>query len=300
MPENDQMQPQQDYVPENESEPTQSEEQQPAHNPESLDNILLMIGVLEEKDHALLAKLVTSHPQFRDQILAEAAQQLGNQIVAKAIEILDGTAQPEAEVAPDAAPTPPEAPSTTGPDQGLLFSLRVLDETSTAELAQILRNHPEMFDAIVAEAVQYCGEQTVQAAVALVRNAAPPEQEPTPPEQVQAESESGEASSESSDTSTEEAPVQEEAGWVVRARAWNTNHLELSHEFNQLTSGACLGANGQLDPVLISNWQANNGVSPDGRVGHNTIAAARALNPAPPAQAQDVPDPEPEPPPAIA
>jgi Putative peptidoglycan binding domain len=46
-------------------------------------------------------------------------------------------------------------------------------------------------------------------------------------------------------------------------------------EFIKLTGGACVGADGQLDPEKVKTWQSHHGLDPDGKVGQKTLQAAR-------------------------
>lgn len=256
----------------------------------AVDNVLMLVDTMEAGDSQHLASLIQQHPEMRDQILAYAAETLGNDTVSKAIAILQGgnAEEPKAETKPDA----PDAPPLSEQQRGLLFSLQILEPGAAQELAGILGRYPEMFDLIVAEAEQYVGAEAVKQAIAIVRgtdSANESKPEPTPTEQIEenASQHAGQA----------EAPqIEEESGWVVRARAYNANHGDAAAEFNQLTAGACLGANGQLDPNLVANWQVAHGVEPDGRVGDDTLAAARAGG-QPDQSAAPVPEPQPDAPP---
>ena len=70
-----------------------------------------------------------------------------------------------------------------------------------------------------------------------------------------------------------EPPV-EEPGWVISARMYNDNHQEQVVQFDQHTNGSCIGADGQLDPNLVADWQLQHDVAADGRVSQETLAAS--------------------------
>jgi Putative peptidoglycan binding domain len=63
--------------------------------------------------------------------------------------------------------------------------------------------------------------------------------------------------------------------WVAGARKYNEAHAELVSDFNDATGGSCLDAGGQLDPQAVARWQAKHGLAADGKVGPQTLAAAR-------------------------
>ena len=71
-----------------------------------------------------------------------------------------------------------------------------------------------------------------------------------------------------------EARVAEPA-WVAGARAFNAAHGHLVAEFNELTHDACVDR-GQLDPQKVQGWQAPKGLVADGKVGPQTVRAARS------------------------
>lgn len=72
-----------------------------------------------------------------------------------------------------------------------------------------------------------------------------------------------------------EAEVAEPA-WVAGARAYNLAHSQLVSEFNELTKHGCVGDQGQLDLQKVKEWQSQNGLLADGKVGPQTVGAARS------------------------
>jgi hypothetical protein len=74
-----------------------------------------------------------------------------------------------------------------------------------------------------------------------------------------------------------------EPEWVATARAYNDAHQGESQAFLEATGGACLDANGQVDPQAVKAWQQEHGVHADGKVGPKTAAAAQKA-PAPAAE----------------
>ena len=72
-------------------------------------------------------------------------------------------------------------------------------------------------------------------------------------------------------THTEKA----EAPWVGRARRFNRAHPDNVRAFLDSTGTSCVDSEtGELDPNRVARWQAEHGVSPDGRVGDQTVRAA--------------------------
>ncbi len=92
------------------------------------------------------------------------------------------------------------------------------------------------------------------------------------------------------------APKQESA-WVTRAREYHRNNSEYVDQFKAATGGACVGADGDLDPNEIARWQASHGVRPDGFCGPLTVHAAVGNEPPPIAQQQVADAPPPPAPP---
>ncbi len=65
-----------------------------------------------------------------------------------------------------------------------------------------------------------------------------------------------------------------EPGWSVRARDYHRRNPGYVAQFTQATGGACLGADGELDPAQVARWQRAHGVKPDGHCGPLTVCAA--------------------------
>lgn len=194
------------------AETAEPQQQDPAAN----DVLLFQVPALAAGDAQGLADLLLAHPELYEQILSTAASFLGNDTVAKALELMQD---------PQAAPEPPKQEEEVTP--------------------------PEVIAAQAAEETKAGTEEATA-------------------EVVQQEQEAAEV---------ETAEPEPEAGWVVRARAYNANHPDEVQLFNHATGYSCVGANGEVDPNAVANWQAANGVSPDGRVGKQTADAAWALMP---------------------
>ncbi|MCU1278458.1 MAG: hypothetical protein JWM53_2004 [bacterium] len=58
------------------------------------------------------------------------------------------------------------------------------------------------------------------------------------------------------------------------AAAFNERHAAEAAEFGRLTNDACLGEDGKLDAAAVKEWQREHGVTPDGKIGPKTLAAA--------------------------
>lgn len=240
----------------------------PAQTSREWDSIQVRLMILEPGDHALLAKLLEGHPELRDEIIAEATPYVGNETVAKALEIASGT--------PAAAVAPPQA-TVEQDDEMLLLRLVILEPGDHELLATFLRSHPRLHDRIVERALEQVGEETVQQALAILSGAGEQQVEPA---QTVEEPEPAPAA----DVTARPAETKVEPGWVTRARAYNRAHAALVEEFNALTGYTCVGVieliddvsdADQIDPNAVAHWQADHGVPPDGRVGPQTVEAAR-------------------------
>ena len=88
----------------------------------------------------------------------------------------------------------------------------------------------------------------------------------------------------------EDAPQAEsEEAWAVRAAEYNERHAELVARFNELTDDQYVGPDGSVAPDVIVAWQKANGVAVDGRIGPETVAAAKAAKRVPMAEAVQAP-----------
>ena len=75
-------------------------------------------------------------------------------------------------------------------------------------------------------------------------------------------------------TATAMAP--QEPAWVAGARAYNATHMHLVSQFNDLTAYECLDDDSKaLVPQAVAKWQAHHGIAADGKVGPQTVAAAK-------------------------
>jgi peptidoglycan hydrolase-like protein with peptidoglycan-binding domain len=72
------------------------------------------------------------------------------------------------------------------------------------------------------------------------------------------------------------------------AMAWNLEHASQVAEFNELTEFAST-TNGQIDIEKVISFQRMHGLNPDGRIGHDTIEAAKkSAEPVAPAAVAEV------------
>ncbi len=65
-----------------------------------------------------------------------------------------------------------------------------------------------------------------------------------------------------------------EAPWVERARRYNRAQPSNVKAFLDSTGNQCVDEAGELDPQKVARWQKDHGLSPDGRVGDDTVCAA--------------------------
>lgn len=167
----------------------------------------------------------------------------------------------------------------------LLFQVPQLEYADEVGLAELLLKHPDLHEQILATAAGFHGNSTIHEALEIVRQeterskaAADPKQETTPADVVESQAEDKKPVG--PDQAPEETPEHEaEPGWVVRARAYNSNHEDEVNLFNIATGYAARDASGNPDPAAIARWQAENGIDPDGRIGQSTADLAWQLMP---------------------
>jgi len=75
--------------------------------------------------------------------------------------------------------------------------------------------------------------------------------------------------------------------WQAATR-YNRNHPELVAQFNKHTNHVCVDEAGELDPAKVADWQSSHGVTADGMVGPQTVAAARKNGESTPVASADV------------
>jgi hypothetical protein len=147
-------------------------------------------------------------------------------------------------------------------EQGLPGELRarvrMLGPGDAAALGDLLIAFPSLSSKILALASPQVGLAAVQRAIRATaqRGAA-----------VDGESEAGTGAA-----AAGELPPLE----VARARTYNRAHSRFAAAFDAATDHACVGADGELDPIAVWRWQSAHGILADGRVGPQTSAAARA------------------------
>ena len=252
---------------EREVEDVKEAEPQP-QAPAERDRVLTLIMIMEPGDHGRLAQLIKEHPELREDLITEATSLLGSDFVGKALALLATAAEAAPGAAADqaAADVPPPTAEDAS-EAATELKLTGVDEDGSlaVELVETVPE-PEQKAEVLAEVVEQAPEEAAAAADQL----AEPEEEKAP-EVAPAEPVPVEEVAATPATEATEA----EAGWVTRARAYNEAHIELVDEFNELTGFLCALGEDIIDPALVARWQANHGLAPDGRVGAQTVAAAR-------------------------
>lgn len=264
-------------------EPT-AQEVPETRGPSEESRVEALVMMLEPGDHQHLASLLRQHPGMREAILVAAAEYAGNETVARALELVGEAPAAEAKPAEPAIAevAPPQATEQEPAAFDWLLSPLALEgnfEGRVQEHVDFIHAHPGLRETVLAQCASF--EPALADAVrdALAAPPVPLDVEaPAPTEQIQEDV--AEVATEPAAQSKKEVP-----GWVVRARAYNRAHDALVAEFNELTSFACVGPMDwiegdsvdslEVDPYLVAQWQQDAGLSPDGRVGPNTVDAAR-------------------------
>jgi hypothetical protein len=243
---------------------------------------------VSEADLVHHVAFIQAHPALRDKVLQGFAKdhpghaaELMKRLRAK--EASEGPTQPEVQVQAQPAPEPIiDAPTAntaaafrTGDDASAenfnyinsTLSVETTDSASVEEHVRFIREHPHLRGQVL----EGLGRLTPRLLDQVLRR--------LNEENGQAEKVQTERQAESETTHQVEAPKEEakESPWVTHAKRFNAAHQELVQQFNQSTGDACVGADGELDPKLVSDWQASRGLQPDGRVGPATVEAAQRL-----------------------
>lgn len=240
-------------------------ETEPLQSPQAAeDRATALVMILEPGDEARLADLLSRYPSQRDAIIAEATRWLGSEFVSAALDLAIAAeleylnepeaAEPEAEPAPEVAHEMASDLQITGVDEDGSLAIEIAHTAEDARhdvLEEVVETSPEAAVDML-EAAEEAPETEVEEA----------------PSTAEVEQTAASAESDTERTS--------EPGWVTRARAYNHDHIDLVDEFNDLTGYICALDEDIVDPISVSRWQAQHGVPPDGRVGQQTVAAARA------------------------
>lgn len=172
----------------------------------------------------------------------------------------------------------------------VLFQVPALAAGDAQGLADLIVEHPDLYEQILEAAANFVGNETLTRALDIVHGspaqtaamaeAAPEPAEEATPAAVVEEQAAELAPPKEAEQQPEPPKAQEvEPGWVVRARAFNANHEDEVNLFNIATGFAANDASGRPDPAAIARWQTDNGLEPDGRIGQATADRAWALMP---------------------
>lgn len=174
--------------------------------------------------------------------------------------------------------------------------MRMGPSESTA-LAEMIENYPGLMGKIMLVAAPHMGNAAVQQAIATVKQMRSVSGAQGSLKSEETREAMGDASSRAltskeviasihdpSQDAPEAAPQSEPAAqpaaeppWVAGARRFNRSHAGLVAEFHELTNDSCrLDGVGDTDPLAVAHWQAHHGLVDDGKIGAQTIAAARS------------------------
>lgn len=242
------------------------------------------LAALQPGDVQALVTLARLYPDFLDAILTQAGSIVGNHTVAQAIEQLTAapiTTAGQGEGGEQEAAVAPARGAPVTPD----YSLEGFDYDSsvlTLEGGDIAGDHvrfillyPDLRYKVLnglAHAHPELLDETMERLHVIERGRGQEEEERKETEQEATE---GDGQGAAQAAPKEGEGGEQEAAWIVGAKRYNAAHAEQVEEFNQHTKNACVGPDGELDPRLVSDWQAAHGVTPDGRVGPMTVDAAR-------------------------
>lgn len=253
---------------------------------------------IQAGDAQALVDLVRQNPDFSDAILTQAAStaSIGNRTVSAAIDLL--AAAPVTEAAPSQ-----EASPARGRPIPMDFSAEGFDYKNSPLLLEggdvvgdhvkFIQKYPYLrhkveqgFFKATLGGDQF-DELLDRLNAAESASATGPSEKEITEKEAAAETKTGSGvgnATEATETArpkaetSEETHNEKESAWIVNAKRFNTAHPEEVAEFNRVTKDACLGHDGNLDPKLVSDWQASHGIAPDGRVGPATVDAARRAN----------------------
>ena len=221
---------------------------------------------------------------FVEQQLGEMAKQQSDEEFARyQIGLMEAEAKAEDEQ-PAAAEAPKKASAEDQPEQQLVEHVAKAETAEPELLGAALAENPELRQPLVEEATKAQGAEVVEQAIEV-------EQQEQAQATVAHDEPAVTAEVEAKPAVIEEEVVTAEAeeAWAVRAREYNEAHAALVARFNELTDNQYAGPDGSVAPDVIVAWQKANGVSVDGRIGPETVAAAKGAKRVPIAEAVQAP-----------
>lgn len=261
-----------------------------AQKPEEFEYIVspLALEPTSVKEHV---DFILKNPQLRDKVISGAAE-FDPKLASEVEAALRGNAPPAQEqVAPTPTPVdgqgksePAPAPKSAEKFEYIVspLALEYDRESKIQDHVDFILKNPQLRDQVLIGAAEFDAPLAEEVRQRLMNPKPAPavtETEPTPPDAIAKDAEQAAPAPKKHKHkhASESAPAKKdkaEAGWVVRARAYNAAHSATVDAFLQITGGACLDAAGNVDPHLVANWQAAHGSPPDGRIGEGTVAAA--------------------------
>jgi hypothetical protein len=195
-----------------------------------------------------------------------------------------------------AAQATESADATYGLRADLHAQILHMTPADAGALAEMLQNYPSLMGAILAVAASHMGNAAVQRAIELVKtwkaqgrsgalshdevHQATGDSRPLSGSEMIAalHDESDGPQKAAPPAAPKVAPAAAEPAWLAGARSYNDAHPELVDEFNELTGDVCrLDGAGKVDLQAVARWQTHHGLAADGKIGHHTVAKARAL-----------------------
>jgi hypothetical protein len=221
---------------------------------------------------------------FVEEQLGEIAKQQSDEEFARyQIGLMEAEARAEGH-APAEAEAPKKATAEAQPEQQLVEHVAKTPDAEPELLGAALAENPELRQPLVEEATKAQGAEVVEQAIEVEHQeheqATVAHEEPALTAEVEAQP---------AVIEKDVAQPEAEEAWAVRAREYNERHPALMARFNELTDSMYAGPDGQVSPDVIVAWQQANGVSVDGRIGPETVAAAKAAKPVPIAEAVQAP-----------
>ncbi len=220
----------------------------------------------------------------QEQLGDMAKQQSDEEFARYQIGLMEAEAQ-AAGHAPTEAEAPKKATAEAQPEQQLVEHIAKAPEAEPELLGAALAENPALRQPLVEEATKAQGAEVVTQAIEVEQQ----EQAQAPVTAHDEPALTAEVEAKPAVIEEEVAQPEAEEAWAVRAREYNDAHAELVARFNELTDNVYAPPNGSIAPAMVVAWQKANDVSVDGRIGPETVAAAKAAKPVPMAEAVQAP-----------
>lgn len=234
----------------------------------------------QDNDEAFVAEQMgvmaqaQSDEQFvQEQIDDAAKRQSDEEFVKYQLGVMEAEQKHEHGAEAPAAEHKKSAEEAAPEEKQLVETVAQAPEAAPEVLGTALAEQPQLREPLLEQATEVHGAAVVEQAVEVEHQeqaAAGPQADAAPVVEQTTTDQPTVVEAEAQGSATAEE------AWFEGARRYNEDHAALVEMFNELTDNQYVLPDGTVSPEVIVAWQEANGVAVDGRIGPETVAAAKA------------------------